>query len=360
MKQSIFLIFFYVAISVTVSAQTTFSNIERFKLNGYSINVTFKDPLKRVIEEHPDFDHKDNQTKNNLLSYVLHNDTLYVFQLISKGVLQKSYVLIGNPEKAKMTTYFNLHILGSDGRIEKNIDLVNVRGSFFEHMSIFQSKTGQEMIGRIIQIWGYFAAIEPYKKVKAEIVELIKKDLSNSISPDLLYQKKEPIQPLFDYQKWALANVSKRKITTTVFSYDGSGQLKNKDPRTEIDTSLYLASRSMEIGDVTNFPFFSVKDSTITNGNLIQVNSTLENIRHYLKDVEVVKNPMTKQVERIQGKLIIHGYSAKGHSTYDELYLAEFSSVGNSTLPTTVKYTSLDDKHFVMPRIVTQIEYELK
>jgi hypothetical protein len=58
--------------------------------------------------------------------------------------------------------------------------------------------------------------------------------------------------------------------------------------------------------------------------------------------------------------LIIHEYSATGHSTSDELYLAEFSPVGKYSLPTTVKYTSLNDKYFALPRIVTKIEYDLK
>ncbi|WP_299467236.1 hypothetical protein [Mucilaginibacter sp.] len=360
LKHSIFLILFYVAISATARAQSNFSVVDKFNLDGYSINVIFKDPFKKLIEKYPDFDSKDNKTKNDLLSYALHNDTLYIFQLIKNGNLLKSYALIGNPEKAKMPAYFNLHVQNSNREIEKNIDKVNIRGAFFEHMSIFQTEKGKEVVGKIIQIWGYYVPIEPYKKLKSAVVELIKMDLTNNISSDLLYKKIEPIEPLYDYQKWALANVRKRTITTTVFAYDSLGQVKNKYPRTEIDTAIYLASTSKQIGDVTNFPIFSVKDTTIVNGNRTQIKSTLENIKHYLKDIEVVFDPGTKQAQNIHGKLIIHGYTAKGHSTYDELYLAEFSTVGKYALPTTVKYTALDDKKFALPRIVIKIEYELK
>lgn len=360
MKHFIFFTFFCFAVNAKTVAQTSFLEVDKFKLDGYTINVLFKDPLKKLLEKYPDFDSKDKETKNDLLSYTLHNDTLYVFQLMKKGSLEKSYALIGNPEKAKSYTYFNLHVLDANGRTEKNIDKVNVQGVFFEHMSIFQTEKGKEVIGKIIQIWGYYVPIEPYKKLKSAVVELIKMDLSNSISSDLLYKKVEPIEPLFDYQKWALANVSKRTITTTVFAYDSLGQVKNKYPRTEIDTTLELSSRSKQIDDVTNFPFFSIKDTTIIQGNNTKVKSTLENINHYLKEIEVIINPATKQVERIQGKLIIHSYSTQGHSTYDELYRAEFSPVGKYSLPTTIKYTSLDDKSFALPRIVTKIEYELK
>lgn len=360
MKHSLFLILFYLALSATTKAQSNFSAVDKFSLDGYSVNVLFKDPFKTLIGKYPDFDSKENKTKNDLLSYALHNDTLYVFELMKKGKLQKRYALIGNPEKAKMPAYFNFHVQNSNRETEKNIDKVNIRGAFFEHMSIFQTEKGKEVIGKIIQIWGYYVPIEPYKKLKDAAVELIKKDLDDNISSDLLYKKIEPIEPLYDYQKWALANVRKRIITTTVFAYDSLGQVKNKYPRTEIDTALYLASTSKQIGDVTNFPIFSVKDTIITNGSRTQVKSTLENIKHYLKDIEVLIDPVTKQVQNIQGKLIIHGYTAKGHSTSDELYLAEFTTVGKFSLPTTVKYTSLDDKNFALPRIVIKIEYELK
>jgi len=335
------------------------STVDKFRLDGYTVNVFFKDPFKKLIEKYPDFDSKDNKTKHELLSYALHNDTLYVFQVIKKGILQKSYALIGNPEKAKMMNYFNLHVLMPDGGMETNIDKVNVGGSFFEHMMLFQSEKGKQVVGKAVQIWGYFAPVQPYERLNESVVELIKMDLAGSLPTDLLYRKKEPIEPMFDYQKWALDNIRKRTITTTVFSYDSLGNVKNKYPRTEIDTAFYLTITSMDLGDVTDFPFFSKKDTIKTLGNRIQINSTRENIKHYLKELEITLNPTTKQIECIQGKVIIHGYSAKGHSTNDELYIAEFSPVGKYSLPTTIKYTSLDDKHFALPRIVTQIEYDL-
>ncbi len=360
MKCSIFLLFICAALSAAAQSQTTFSNVDKFKLEGYTVNVLFKDPLKQLLAAYPDFDNKDNKTKNELLSSRLHNDTLYVFQLIKKGDLKKSYALIGNPEKLRTRTYFNLHILAPNGETEKNIDKINVGGTFFEHMSLFQTERGKEVIGKMIQIWGYFSKIESYDQLKSSIVELVKMDLDNRIPADLLYKKGEAIEPLFNYQKYALAHVKKRQITTTVFQYDSLGQVKNKYPRTETDTELYLSSISMEIMAVTTFPFFSAKDSIVKDGNLVHVNSTLENIKHYFKDIEVSVNPTSGQVVRIRGKLIIHGYSAKGHSTSDELYLAEFSPVGECMLPTKVKFTSLEDKRFATPRLVAEIEYELK
>ena len=360
MKLSLFLIFLSGSIFVTARAQNNFAVVDQFKLAGYSVNVLFKDPLKKLIQKYPSFDGQDNKTKNELLSYVLHHDTLYIFQLLKNGVLQKSYSLVGNPEKAKMKNYFNLHVSKFGDAVEKNVDKVTIGGSFFEHMSLFQTERGKAAVGKFVQIWGYFTAVAPYKNLKTEIIELIKMDIGNTMPSDFLYKKAVPIEPLFDYQKWALSHIRKRSIVTTVCSYDSLGNIKNSYPRTEIDTAFYLSITSKEIGDVTYFPFFSIRDTTSTRENSIQIKSVVENIKHYLKEVSVVINPATKQVERIQGKLIIHGYSAKGHTTNDELYVAEFSPVGAYALPTTIKYTSLDDKHFTRPRIVAKIEYELK
>ena len=128
----------------------------------------------------------------------------------------------------------------------------------------------------------------------------MKMDLSNTKGPDLLYKKSEPIEPLFYYQRWALANIKRRTVKTTVFSYDSTGNVKNRYPRAEIDTALYLSIASKDLGGVTSFPFFSIKDSTDTNGNNVRIKSVVDNINYYLKEVEMVIDPATKQVKRIQ------------------------------------------------------------
>ena len=168
------------------------------------------------------------------------------------------------------------------------------------------------------------------------------------------------IEPLFDYQKCGLKIIKARTNTITVYQYDSLGNIKNKYPRTEKDTSLYLSSTSMDIGSVTSFPYFSITDTIKTEGKYIYVNSGLENIKHYLKNIRITKDSATGHVLKIEGKLIIHRYSKEGHSTFNEIYVAEFEKVGGCYFPKTIKYFPMEDKNLVRPRIITEIEYELK
>ena len=74
----------------------------------------------------------------------------------------------------------------------------------------------------------------------------------------------------------------------------------------------------------------------------------------------VFKNVNNNNVERIESKLKIHGYSAEGESIMYELYVAEFSKVGNCFLPKTIKFFSDDDFDYKMPVITMEISYKLK
>ena len=93
--------------------------------------------------------------------------------------------------------------------------------------------------------------------------------------------------------------------------------------------------------------------------SVIHVDSGQQYINHYLKEIRIMKGA-ANQPERIEGKLIIHGYSAKGHSTTDEFYSAEFSEIGDCSLPKVIKFSPLNDPEFKRPRLTIEIEYELK
>jgi hypothetical protein len=349
-----------VFLTSTFQAQdlTDFVLVDNYKLEGLKVNVYFKDPLKEILNEHPDFDNKDDKTKHELLSNYLHNNTLYIFQTIEKKKLQKSYELKGNPKKIRTKYYFNLDILKANGSIDKEIDKLSIGSSFFEHMFIFQTEQGKEVIGKGIKMWGYFVMIEPYNNIKSNITELIKKDLDNAIPDKILVKEEITVEPLFDYQKCGLKTISKREFVITVYQYDSLGHIKNKYPRTETDSELYLSSTSKDLTGVTTFPFFSSTDKKVVNGNKTQVKSELEYIKHYLKDIEITTD--SNQVVKIEGKLIIHGYTTEGETTHYELYVAEFQKVGDCSFPKFIKFCPLDDLEYKRPRLTIEIEYELK
>lgn len=336
-----------------------YQEVDKLKVDGLTIKVYFNDPLRYLIAKYPDFDSKENQAKHELLSEYLHNNPLYVFQTTNKQKEVKSYWLIGNPSKVRTKNYFNLEIRNSDNSLEKTVDKINVGGSFFEHMMFFQTPQGSQSIGKGIQIWGYFTMVEPYEPIKSTLLQLIKMDIANSIPEEIIAKEEKRIEPLFEYQKCALENVVGRTFTITVFQYDSLGNVKNKYPRTEKDQQLYYSSTSKELTGVTTFPYFSSDDKTTKFDSVIHVESGQEYLNHYLKEIRIVKGS-ANQPERIEGKLIIHGYSAKGHSTNDELYIAEFSKIGDCNLPKLVKFSPLNDPEFKRPRLTIEIEYELK
>ncbi|HDK42044.1 MAG TPA: hypothetical protein ENG87_01590 [Candidatus Pacearchaeota archaeon] len=352
------LILIFIVSGIQAQNLTDFELVDNYKLDNSKVKVYFKDPLKELLKKHPDFDNKDDKTKHELLSDYLHNNTLYVFQTFRKKKLQKSYELKGNPKKIRTKYYFNLDILEADGTLDKAIDKVNIGGSFFEHMFIFQTTQGKKVIGKGIKMWGYFVMIEPYDNIKLKITELIEKDLENAIPDEILVKQEIIIEPLFDYQNCGLKTISKREFTITVYQYDSLGHKKNEYPRTETDSELYLSSTSKDLIGVTTFPFFASTDKKVVIGNKIQVESELENIKHYLKDIEITTD--SNKIVKIEGKLIIHGYTTKGETTHYELYISEFENVGNCNFPKLIKFCPLDDLEYKKPRLTIEIEYELK
>lgn len=92
---------------------------------------------------------------------------------------------------------------------------------------------------------------------------------------------------------------------------------------------------------------------------MLRISSGLSNINHYLKDIKITLLSNSDEVKKIEGTLIIHGYPAVGHSSYEELYLAQFEKVGNCRLPKTIKFSPVNDPNFQRPRMVTEIEYAL-
>lgn len=357
MKPLLFIAFIFTTLSTFAQDLVDFQQVDDFKIDKNKVSVYFKDPIKQLLKKDPDFFSNDNQTRNTLLSEYLLNNTLYIFQLKDKNGLLKSYALRGNPKKVKTQYYFNLDVLNPDGSVEKSIDKLNFGGSFFEHMTIFQNERGKSVIGKFVQIWGYFSKVEAYTETRSRVVKLISMDLDNSIPSDFLYKEMAAVEPLFDFQRSALKLVKSRKLTITVFNYDSLGRVVDKYPRTEADQTLYLSAMSKEITAVASFPFFAAGDTIVKEGNRIRLTSTLENVRHYLKDIVLVMDKDLKNVDSIEAKLIIHSYSAEGHTTSDELYRAEFEQINGCNLPKKIMFGALGDKDFKTPRITIDVEY---
>lgn len=348
-------------VSIVIFSQNLddYKQIDKFKIGDLTVKVYFNDPLKELIQIHPNFDSKADKEKHSILSGFLHNNPLYVFQTIKKRKVFKTYTLRGNPKKIKEANFYNIDIRDNLNSLENSIDKVNVRGTFFEDMLLFESKDGKKMVGKFTKIWGYFTRIVPYDLVKQGVVQIIEMDIENRLPADIIETEQEFIKPLFEYQKIGLKKIQKRILTTYVCRYDSLGELISKRPRIEEDTSLYLSSISKDLGSVTSFPYFAESDSIIQDGNITYVKSGLENINHYLKDIAVHYNPVTGQIEKIESFLIIHSYSKEGHSSYDQKYIAEFADVKGCSLPKTIKYCSLKDEHCLTPGIIKEIEYLL-
>ncbi|MEQ8475345.1 MAG: hypothetical protein RIB54_03830 [Fulvivirga sp.] len=370
--------FFIFLVSLTVTTYgidlTHFKEVDKFKIDKTDIKVYFNDPMIQLARMYSDFDTKTSTEKFGILSDYLHNNPLYVFVATNKKAkINRIYVLRGNPRKQRTKNYFQIDILNErssnlfdrtdyEKDILKTIDKVNVGGSLFEHMAVFQTPEGKKVIGKGIKFWDYFTTVEPYSEIKSAVQTLIEMDLTNSIPSDYLLTKTEPIKPLFEYEECAITKVKEREIKTTVYSYDSLGKVKNEYPRTETDYDLYYSSTSQELTGVTTFPFFSSTDTKeeFEDGTRIKIESKQPYLNHYLKDIVIIKNPESGEIARIEGKLIIHAYSAAGHSTSDELYIAEFQKVGDCNLPVKIRFHSLTDVDLKRPRIVKQIKYVLK
>ena len=351
-----------------------FKEVDQFKIGKNNVKVYFNDPLRQVMGLYPGFDAKTSTEKNEILSDYLHNNPLYVFNALNKKErINRVYVLRGSPQKQKTRNYFQIDILNEnvsnlfdraayESDILKTIDKVNVGGSLFEHMEIFRTPEGKKVVGKGIKFWDYISRVEPYSEIKSTIRILIEMDLTNSIPPDYLLTEMESIKPLFDYQECAISKVKEREIKVTVYAYDSLGRVKNEYPRIEKDHDLFYSSTSQELIGVTAFPFFGSTDTReeLEGGAKIRIESKQPYLNHYLKDIVVIKNISSGEVERIEGKLIIHGYSTSGHSTSDELYIAEFQKVGDCNLPVKIKFHPTTDLELKRPRIVTEIKYVFK
>jgi hypothetical protein len=351
-----------------------FKEVDQFKIDKTDMKVYFNDPMKQLARLYPDFDTKTSTDKFGILSDYLHNNPLYVFAATNKKEkVNRVYVLRGNPRKQRTKNYFQIDILNDgassvfDGldyekNILKTIDKVNVGGSLFEHMVVFQTPEGKKVVGKGIKFWDYFTRVEPYSEIKSAMQTLIEMDLTNSIPSDYLLTMTEPIKPLFEYEECAISKVKEREIKTTVYSYDSLGSVKSEYPRTEKDYDLYYSSTSQELTGVTTFPFFSSIDvkAELEGGTRIKIESKQPYLNHYLKDIIIIKNPGSGEIERIEAKLIIHAYSTSGHSTSDEFYVADFQRVGDCNLPVKIRFHSLTDVELKRPRIVTHIKYVWK
>lgn len=178
-----------VVFALTGKAQqvSDFELVDQFKMNEIQVKVFFKDPLKSILKDSPNFDSQNSQDKYEQLETHLHDNVLYLFQTTDTQGLVKSYLLEGDPKKGRTRNYFNLKIINKDilqpsgiydSTKDKTINRLNLGGTFFENMFIFQTKEGKKVIGKVINMWGFFTKIEAYSTVKEAVSNIIGKDIS--------------------------------------------------------------------------------------------------------------------------------------------------------------------------------------
>src|SRR5687768_9731332 len=179
-------LFFLVSLTTTTYGidLNEFKEVDQFKINKTDIKVCFNDAMKQLPRLYPDFDRKTSAEKFAILSDYLHKNPLYVFVATNKKEnINRLYVLRGNPRKQRTKNYFQIDIL-NDGAssvinrmdyekdILKTIDKVNLGGSLFEHMVVFQTAEGKKVVGKSIIFWDHFTRVEPYSEIKSAMETL--------------------------------------------------------------------------------------------------------------------------------------------------------------------------------------------
>ncbi|MER2998105.1 hypothetical protein [Pontibacter populi] len=183
------------------------------------------------------------------------------------------------------------------------------------------------------------------------------------------FSQVNPIQidkSLFDYQEYALKHIKRREFHKGIFEYDSLNSITREFHYEQIDDNFKKSLKSSKLWSVTTFPFFSASDSLskkFENDQYIyySVVTQDERINYYLKDLILRFNKNYNQVDRIEGKLIIHASSlSDGDYTYDEIYIADFEKAGDFYLPSEIRFYSIDDTELKRPRIVEKIKYTIR
>jgi hypothetical protein len=165
--------------------------IDQFKIEDYTIDVYFYDPLE-TLTKLEDFRTMSDKSKSSTLDYYLHNHALYLFLLTDSKTTEKTYLCIrGNPEKLKTKMFYKVEIIKGitsssfnpntdnySDKIVNVIDDVNCGGTLFESMTIFSQPKNKDKVGNGIQLYGYFRRVQPYSEIKDSMKEIIKSILT--------------------------------------------------------------------------------------------------------------------------------------------------------------------------------------
>lgn len=373
MKHIIVIIIVYFLCSL-LNGQTLdqYAGVDKFKIGKTSVKVFFNDLILNLYRGNSHFDQIKNAQKFKLVSEYLHHNPLYVFVVKNKRMgIEKVYILRGDPSKQRTKYYFHLDIVNGyveeirdkeEYTVENTIEKIRVGGVLFEHMYFFQTPEGKKMVGKSIKFWDYFTTIEPYENVKKEVSRMIELDLLDSLPEEILLKPKEILSGKFGYQECGLDIVKEREMEITIFRYDSVGGIYDSHTRLEKDYDLYVSSTSKEITGVTSFPYFSRNDTMLevskdSSVSIFRIDPSEDYIRHYLEDILVYTSVQSGAVEKITGKLIIHGYSQLGHSTSYELYVAYFEEINGCQLPSRIQFHPLSDTDLKRPRYVNKITY---
>ena len=160
--------------------------VDNFINGDDSIAVYFYDPLLRLDKVDKNFQSKTDKEKSDALNKYLHENPLYLFRLTNTKTKDIRYLCIrGNPEKEKTKMFYKVEVIKnvpSDfnpndtnyaDKIVQVIDQINCGGTLFENMSLFDSEENKKLVGKGIQLFGYYRRVQPYSEIKTSINYII-------------------------------------------------------------------------------------------------------------------------------------------------------------------------------------------
>lgn len=167
-------------------------NIDNFKSGSDIVDVFFYDPLLRLFNIDKDFQSRTDKEKSVALDKYLHENPLYLFRLTNAKTGEIRFFCIrGNPEKKNTRMFYKVEVIGNapsdfdptltnfGGKILRVIDQVNIGGTLFENMSLFDDEKNKKFVGNGIQVFGVFYGVVPYSEIKSSMMKIIEGPVVN-------------------------------------------------------------------------------------------------------------------------------------------------------------------------------------
>ena len=176
----------FILSTLTICTKGQEKVVEQFKIKKNNVKVTFFDPIL-ALEKTVDFQSKSDKDKSDLLDNYLHNNPLYLFEVINTKTKEITYLCIrGNPNKVNTKMFYKVEVIKGitdttfnpntnnySDKIVKIIDNINCGGTLFENMEMFAKLENKSFIGNGIQLFGYFYRVQPYSEIKISMIDII-------------------------------------------------------------------------------------------------------------------------------------------------------------------------------------------